>query len=483
MGLGKLLMKPLSGYPGGYKHMRRGTQGFDQTPPFQKHDDPGDRRSRIPPTGYREYWYPALPAKDVKKDKPEVLRMLGTDVVFFRDTKGEVQALLDWCPHRAVYLSMGRCYFEGFVTCPYHGATFDGDGNCVAFLTEGPDSKMAGAPGMKARKFPTVTIKGMVFVWMGDGEPVDPQEDIPPEMFEPHNIFRPVFTMFDCNWVLVLENTMDAHNAFMVHRNALRILKSRLGGRPRTPLGYRVNIVNNKNVHYRPGRGKSSVEKFYEDENGNVPYQMYYPGVDGVWPLHRWRLLWTWIWDRKAEKRGQAAGRLQAEQATDTPDVNEWNGTRLPGMSRTGGNARFFRSTRWAVPVEDNLTRMVYLNVERYSQPPSIFRRLWSTVTWPYRNWELNFNFRNQDYDAEKYVQYDLPEYLSSTDSVVVAMRRLFVEHARDVQRRRAMEEELPEQLEETEAEIMVREGDARVAADSESFDLTKLEEELLRRV
>ena len=482
MGLGKLLAKPLSGYPGGYKHMRRGTQGVDQTPPFKLPDNPLDRRSRIPPTGYREYWYPALPAKDVKKNKPEVLRMLGTDVVFFRDKAGEVQGLLDWCPHRSVYLSMGRCYFEGFVTCPYHGATFDGDGNCVAFLTEGPESKMVGAPGMKARKFPTVTIKGMVFVWMGDGEPVDPQEDIPPEMFEPHNIFRPAYTMFDCNWVLVLENTMDAHNAFMVHRNALRILKSRLGGRPRTPLGYRVNIVNNKNVHYRPGQGKSSVEKYYEDEDGKVPYQMYYPGVGGVWPLHRWRLMWTWFYDWKARRRGQSPGRLQPQQA-EAPDVNEWNGTRLPGMSRTGGNARFFRSTRWAVPVEDNLTRMVYLNVERYAHRPSPVRRLWSTVTWPYRNWELNFNFRNQDYDAEKYVQYSFPEYLSSTDSVVVAMRRLFVEHARDVQRRREREEELPEQLEETEAELMVREGDARVAAANETFDLERLEDELLRRV
>ena len=482
MGLKQLLVKPLSGYPGGYKHMRRGTQGVDQTPPFQLPDNPRDRRSRIPPTGFREYWYPALPAKDVKRDKPEVLRMLGTDVVFFRDKQGEVQALLDWCPHRAVYLSMGRCYFEGFVTCPYHGATFDGDGNCVAFLTEGPDSKMVGAPEMKARKFPTVTIKGMVFVWMGDGEPVAPEEDIPPEMFEEHNIFRPAFTMFDCNWVLVLENTMDAHNAFMVHRNSLRILKSRLGGRPRTPLGYRVNIVNNKNVHYRPTNGKIHVEKYYEEEDGKVPYQMYYPGVDGVWPLHRWRLMWTWIWDRKARKRGQAAGRLQPEQA-DSPDVNEWNGTRLPGMSRTGGNARFFRSTRWAVPVEDNLTRMVYLNVERYSKPPSLLRRLWSNASWPYRNWELNFNFRNQDYDAEKYVQYAFPEYLSSTDSVVVAMRRLFVEHARDVQRRREREEELPESLEETAAEEMVREGDARVAAASEAFDLDRLQEELLRRV
>lgn len=184
----------------------------------------------------------------------------------------------------------------------------------------------------------------------------------------------------------------------------------------------------------------------------------------------------------KGRKRGQMPGRLQPRQA-DSPDVNEWNGTRLPGMSRTGGNNEFFRSTRWAVLVEPNLTRMVYLNVERYPKRPGIVRRLWSGVTWPYRNWELNFNFRNQDYDAEKYVQYASPEYISSTDSVVVAMRRLFVEHVRDVQRRRELEEELPESLEETEVERMVREVDAQVAEASQTFDADRLEEELPRRV
>lgn len=481
MGIGKLFAKPLSGYPGGYKKMRRGFQGVDQTPTFEVPDDPKDRRSRIPPMGYREYWYPALPAKDVKTSEPSLLRMLGTDVIFFKDKQGEVQGLLDWCPHRAVYLSMGKCYFEGFVTCPYHGATFDGDGNCVAFLTEGPDSKMVGQEGMKARKFPTVTLKGMVFVWMGDSEPVDPKEDIPPEMFEDHNISRPSFCMFDCNWVIVLENTMDAHNAFMVHRNSLRILGSRLGGRPRTPLGYRVHIVNEKVVHYRPGEDKTAIEKYYYDENDKIPYQMYYPGVDGVWPLHRYRLLWTWFFDWKAKRAGQTAGRRRPPTA-DTPDVNEWNGTRLPGMSRTGGNNRYFRSTRWPVPVEENLTRMVYLNVERYENEPSFLTKLFKGLTWPYRNWNLNFNFRNQDYDAEKYVQYAAPEYMSSTDSVVVGMRRLFTEHARDVKLRRANEEEAPEAMEETPAEILVREGDARVAEASDVYDAGRLEEELLRR-
>ena len=104
-------------------------------------------------------------------------------------------------------------------------------------------------------------------------------------------------------------------------------------------------------------------------------------------------------------------------------------------------------------------------------------------ATWPYRNWELNFNFRNQDYDAEKYTQYNMPEYLSSTDSVVVAMRRLFADHNRDVIRRREREEALPEVMAESEAERMVREGDVKVSAASEAFDADRLEAELLRRV
>ena len=76
-----------------------------------------------------------------------------------------------------------------------------------------------------------------------------------------------------------------------------------------------------------------------------------------------------------------------------------------------------------------------------------------------------------------------MPEYLSSTDSVVVAMRRLFVDHNRDVIRRREREEARPEVLDESEAERMVREGDIKVAQASATFDADRLETELLRRV
>lgn len=429
------LKRAWAGYPGGYKKYARGSQPERQAAPFRVPDDPKDLRSKIPPLGHKEYWYPALPDKDIKK-KPQVLRMLGEDLVFFRGTDGQVKALKDACPHRGTYLSLGNCFYKGTITCPYHGATFDGDGNCVAFLTEGPESPMVGQ--MKAWAHKTVTLKGIVFVWMGEGEPVDPKEDIPPEFFQEHHNVRWSCQIFHCNWILVLENTNDAHNAFYVHRNCLSVLTSRLGGRPRTPLGYRTKIINGKTANYNAGTGIAPTERYYYDEDGNIPYQMYYPGVDGVWPLRRTRLLWTWIWSRRAGKTKNGNGRWGDGRNGGSMGVprgdDEWQGSRLPGISAkgTGGNAKF-KSHRWAVPVENDMTRIVYLNIERYAQAPSLWTRSIKNITWPWRNFSFNYNFRFADYDAERSCQYHLPEYLSSTDSTVVVIRKVMAEYARGV--------------------------------------------------
>ena len=488
----------LAGYPGGYKHMARGSQGIEEPSSFKVPDNERDRRSRIPPLGYKEYWYPALPDADVSWKKPSVLRIQEQDVVFFRGQDGQVKALADHCPHRGAYLSMGDCFYKGFLSCPYHGATFDGDGNCVAFLSEGPDSRMVGE--MKATSYPTVTLKGMVFAWMGEGEPVDPREDIPPEMFEEHNFVRYSFCMFNCNWVLCLENTFDAHNGFWVHRDAIRVLfnGSPLGGRPRTPLGYRPKIINGKVVHYQPSSGKTHTERYYYDEDGNIPYQMYYPGVDGYWPLNRWRQRWSpffnWLLNRNKKTKtasasattgnGTGTGNGNVKGNNTWPfnrarmDENEWNGTRLPGMSRTGGAQSDFRSTRWPVPVEKDITRMIYLNVWRHETAPSFKWKLINTLTWPFVDWSLNFNFRNQDRDAEKYCRYDLPEYLSSTDAVVIAMRKLFTEYNRDLERAKLTHEHLEESIEDE----MVKQSEELVlnAHSDITLNATRLREELL---
>jgi phenylpropionate dioxygenase-like ring-hydroxylating dioxygenase large terminal subunit len=406
------------GYPGGWKSYARGMQG-ERTPPFVPTESPTDSRYGIPPKGLREYWYPALPAKAVGWKKPVALRIVSTDLVFFRDADGEVRALWDYCPHRGVYLSWGHCVWKGFVSCPYHGATFNGEGECVEFITEGPDSKMVGA--LKARSFPTRTLKGIVFVWMGEGEPVAIEEDVPPEFFEgADSLVQHTFRYWPCNWMIALENTYDSHNCFWVHRNAMAQLRSRSGGRPRTPLGYQGKMVENKAVIAQPG-----AEQYYFKE-GRVPYQMYYPRVNGYWPKTRWRLLWTWFfeWRDRQNKR---------KPRFDTPE--EWRGARLPGMQRLfffGPGAMY---TRWCVPVDEDLTRVVYFRSKRIA---SRLGRWYEIVTFHlYRNWMLHYNFSDMDYDAMRSVRYQYPEYLSATDNYMVMLRWLIREQARDLKRAR----------------------------------------------
>jgi len=422
MGLLKALSKIRGGYPGGWREYARGYQGTE-TPKFVQPNDADDRRSLIPPLGLKEYWQPAIPAKDVGWKKPVGLKMMGDDLVFFRDKNGQVQALWDYCPHRGVYLSWGDSFWKGYLSCPYHGATFDGDGECVEFITEGPDSKMVGQ--LKATKYPTITLKGIVFVWMGKGEPVPPEEDIPPEFFEGETTsIRTTFRYWKCNWMIALENTSDAHNCFWVHRDAIRHLRNRTGGgRPRTPLGYRNKVsANHKAV--RTLRGSEGTEEYYYVD-GKMPHRLYYPRIQGYWPLHRWRLLWVWFfeiidgWNSKIKR-------------FDTPE--DWLGMRLPGMQRlpgvSGPGAMY---TRWCVPVDANLTRVVYIRSQRIKTRTGRFVD-WFAYKF-YRDFLAHYNFSDQDYDAMRSARYQYPEYLSSTDSHMIAGRRLITTYARGIER------------------------------------------------
>jgi len=434
MGAMRTLSKIRGGWPGGWKQYARGLNG-SKTPEFVQPTDPDDRRGAIPALGLREYWYPALPAKDVGARKPVGLKLLGIDLVLFRDKGGEVKALWDYCPHRGAYLSWGNCFWKGFVSCPYHGATFDGSGECVEFITEGPDSKMVGR--LKARPYPTVTLKGLVFVWMGEGQPVDPREDIPPELFDDRAVVQATFRYWNCNWMIALENTGDAHNMFYVHRDSFRVLRSRTGGRPRTPVGYRVKIVDNVSVQRMKDPNRGGTEGYYAVD-GKMPYQLYHPRAGGNWPKHRWRLLWTWFFDI-FERRKRHKPHFE--------NPPNWEGQRLPGIVRNNHHTHMY--TRWGVPVEADLTRAVYFYSTR---PRTAWGRFYDRLAFKlFLEWMYFFNFSDQDYDAMRSVRYQYPEYLSSTDSPVVALRKLVTEHAR------GLNASVPA---ETAAEKLVKEAD-----------------------
>lgn len=77
----------------------------------------------------RTHWHPVAAVEEVQ-DAPVAARLLGENLVLWRDAAGTVQAWPDRCPHRGARLSLGQVT-GGRLECPYHGWQFDGRGQCV----------------------------------------------------------------------------------------------------------------------------------------------------------------------------------------------------------------------------------------------------------------------------------------------------------------------------------------------------------------
>lgn len=75
-----------------------------------------------------DHWHPILPSRQLKKNAVAGVRLAGHDLVLYRNSKNEVGALTDHCPHRRMKLSLGKVYRDK-LQCGYHGWTFDSQGN------------------------------------------------------------------------------------------------------------------------------------------------------------------------------------------------------------------------------------------------------------------------------------------------------------------------------------------------------------------
>src|SRR6267142_3298846 len=89
----------------------------------------------------RQYWLPALPSRELPEadGEPKKVRLLGEDLVAFRDTQGRVGLVAENCPHRGASLFFGRNEDCG-LRCVYHGWKFDVTGRCVDMPNEPAES-------------------------------------------------------------------------------------------------------------------------------------------------------------------------------------------------------------------------------------------------------------------------------------------------------------------------------------------------------
>ena len=177
---------------------------------------------------FRRYWIPACLSEELpdRDGAPIRVRLLGEDLVAFRDTAGDIGLVDAYCAHRKAPLFYGRNEECG-LRCVYHGWKYDTTGACVDMPSEPPYSKFRLRVSITA--YPTHEAGGVVWTYMG------PQERMPaPPDYEwiraPGTHRRVSKTGEPCNFMQAIEGGIDTAHSSFAHNNDIgnrSLLRSR----------------------------------------------------------------------------------------------------------------------------------------------------------------------------------------------------------------------------------------------------------------
>jgi phthalate 4,5-dioxygenase len=190
----------------------------------------------------RRYWMPALMASELaeRDGAPVRVKLLGEDLVAFRDTDGRIGLLEELCPHRLASLYFGRNEECG-LRCAYHGWKFDVTGACTDMMNEPEENDFKHKIHTKA--YPTVELGGIVWAYMGPAEKMPPAPkfawtQVPEKRRHVTKVIQ------ECNWLQALEGGLDTSHAPILHRT-LTDNTTRGGIRPSNPFvrGKAPNLV------------------------------------------------------------------------------------------------------------------------------------------------------------------------------------------------------------------------------------------------
>jgi len=358
----------------------------------------------------RRYWMPALLSEELPApDGPPVrVRLLGEDLVAFRDSAGRVGLLAQKCPHRGASLFFGRNEEQG-LRCVYHGWKFDVDGFCVDMPNEPPESSFKHK--IRQTAYPCHEQGGVVWTYMG------PSENRPPVpglewVRAPAGHLHISKTFEDCNYLQGIEGGVDSSHSSFLHRRfddgyatratenlRVRATAPKLEVEP-TDYGYRY-----ASIRHLSGEGKSYVRvyQFVMPFHQMRAYEGYVgrPVIQGhMWvPIdddHHW--VYNWIYTKDSVPLTEEEIRLEGVITGRAPE------DLLPGFRLKKSLANDYLIDR-----ENQRTRS-FTGIEGVNTQDMAVQESMGPI-----------------YDRSQ-------EHLGTSDLAVIAMRRLLIQAARDVE-------------------------------------------------
>ena len=165
---------------------------------------------------FRRYWHPFAAVGELEGRPTKPIRLLGEDLVVYRDRSGTLGLIDRLCPHRRVDLSYGIPEEHG-LRCMYHGWMYDETGQCIEQPFEEtvhPDGRFK--EKVKVTAYPVREMGGLLFTYMGpEPAPLLPNYDI---LVEKNRVWREAFIAeLPCNWLQCMENSVDPVHLEWLH--------------------------------------------------------------------------------------------------------------------------------------------------------------------------------------------------------------------------------------------------------------------------
>ncbi|MBM2812011.1 MAG: phthalate 4,5-dioxygenase [Chloroflexi bacterium] len=174
--------------------------------------DPGSPAGEL----MRRYWQPVGTSSEVTPGgKPHQVRVMGEDLVLFRDDQGRPGLVGLHCSHRLTSLAYGRVE-DGGIRCPFHGWLYDVEGHCLAQPAEPEGSSFKDR--VRHPAYPCEELGGLIFAYMGpaDKRPLLPRYEVLVRQDGTHAANHYVL---NSNYLQNLEGALDTAHFCYLHMN------------------------------------------------------------------------------------------------------------------------------------------------------------------------------------------------------------------------------------------------------------------------
>jgi phthalate 4,5-dioxygenase oxygenase subunit len=232
----------------------------------------------------RQYWIPANYSYETEPDgQPIRVRLLGEDLLAWRDTDGTPAFTQERCPHRGAGLFFGRNEEHG-LRCAYHGWKFDVDGNCIEMPNEPASSNFKNK--LKITSYKGADFGEMTWIYMGpdqENPPGMPQFEwglVPDDQRRHNRRF-----IYQCNWMQGLEGELDSTHLFFLHSRLHSEDDPKYGSyHPEHAAKFQVQKTD-YGLLYGAERAEADGSSYWRTSHFLFPFYGMFPGSDKGVPL------------------------------------------------------------------------------------------------------------------------------------------------------------------------------------------------------